>query len=155
MEGDGAHWLWRLDAQTWLHSAGTELRLAADHATSRRKALTHCRRAAGMALNGVLVRQAAHGWSRERCETVWGRSYVDHLRALGATATNCEPFDVASQEVAEAARSLMEIPLQPGAGLISLRRGTAEGVEGALLHCGALVDACRRIVGGEPTPRPN
>ena len=49
------HWLWRLDADAWLRAASTELAACEAHLDSRRTAVTHARRAAGMALNAVLV----------------------------------------------------------------------------------------------------
>ena len=49
------HWLWRLEASAWLVSAAREIELGRRHLDSRRKAVTHARRAAGMGLNGVLV----------------------------------------------------------------------------------------------------
>ena len=81
-ERDSEHWLWRFDAPSWLAAAHTELEQGRARVDSRRTAVTHARRAAGMALNGVLVEMVTRGWSVERCETAWGRSYIDHLRIL-------------------------------------------------------------------------
>src|SRR5690554_843546 len=121
---DSDHWLWRLSAHDWLEAAKREIELGRAQLGSRRTAVTHARRAAGMALNGVLVTMAARGWSRERCETVWGRSYIDHLRALASGLEDGrervrEPFDAAQ---AERCRALLNIPVMPPTGLIRLAR---------------------------------
>ena len=100
-ERDADHWLWRLSASQWIDAAVTELDQGEQRISSRRAAVTHARRAGGMALNGVLVAMAAKGWGRGRCEQIWGRSYVDHLRTLAGAASDDEgaarvrePFDL-------------------------------------------------------------
>jgi len=76
-QDDPAHWLNRLSAPAWLSAAENEL----DHLRAAlgrrayRPAVTHARRAAGMALNAVL-RLAPH----ER----WGRSYMEHVVAMAS-----------------------------------------------------------------------
>ena len=84
-------WLTRHDASAWLAAARHELAgLPTSTVTpgARRKAVTILRRGAGMALNGALM----HGWRAGRFDlataaTRWGRSYMDHLRALAGDAT--------------------------------------------------------------------
>ncbi|MDC0719362.1 hypothetical protein [Nannocystis bainbridge] len=144
-----AHWLWRLDADAWMRSALTELEAGADHVAARRTALTHARRAAGMALNAVLV-----AWARAQgtadalaaAESRWGRSYVDHLRLLG----DCRPEDQAPLEprAAEAARALMTIPVAVTTGpagseaLVQLHRGPNQAAQQGLDHARTVVHAC-------------
>jgi HEPN domain-containing protein len=96
---DPEHWLYRLDAGEWLRAAATELGHAyrALEARSHRPGLTHARRAAGMALNGVLVLAGEP-------DPRYGRSYVDHLRALAGDGE-------APERVRAAAGKLMETPI--------------------------------------------
>jgi hypothetical protein len=143
-EQDSDHWLWRLDAQGWLAAAEAELERGRAHASSRRTAITHARRAAGMALNAALVAMLARGWSRERCEHAWGRSYIDHLRAL-AGADEHEPFDV---DLAKRCRTLLEVPVMPPTGLVKLARSRDEAASEALDLASQIVRACAEIVAG-------
>ncbi len=102
--GDEQHWLYRLSADAWLSAADNEL-LQADQALQRRAirpAVTHARRAAGMALNAVLARTPEPDWP------AWGRSYMDHVVALATDAR-------APADVQEAARQLRDTPPQPPA----------------------------------------
>jgi hypothetical protein len=142
-EQDSDHWLWRLDAQGWLAAAEAELEHGRAHSTSRRTAVTHARRAGGMALNATLVAMQSRGWSRERCEHAWGRSYIDHLRALADTE---EPFDV---ELARRCRALLAVSVMPPTGLVKLARTRDEAASEALYLATQLVLACAQIV-GEP-----
>lgn len=102
---DPTHWLHRLSADEWLAAADTELRHC--RATLERRAfrpgVTHARRAAGMALNAVLVL---------RDDPRLGRSYLDHLVAL---STDTE----VAEDVRDAARTLRETQPAPPA-LITL-----------------------------------
>ncbi len=120
---DPTHWLHRLTAAEWLSAAATELghaQAAADR-RARRPALTHARRAAGMAWNAVLV---------DHPDERAGRSYMDHLLALAkqppddlqrAAAALCEtaatqpglvqlkaPGDAPDREVLRAAQAILE-----------------------------------------------
>jgi len=71
---DPTHWLRRFDADEWLLAADTELRHCEETLARRavRPAVTHARRAAGMAWNAVLVLTAdsaaalAGVWERAR-----------------------------------------------------------------------------------------
>jgi HEPN domain-containing protein len=97
---DPDHWLYRLTADEWLRAAEHELRRAerALTAKQRRAGVTGARRAAGMAVNGILV-------SSEEPDPNYGRSYMDHLTALRD--------DVSTHEtVRAAARALLEAPMQ-------------------------------------------
>lgn len=139
---DEGHWLWRLDPTRWLAAAEHELEQGQGAIASRRTAITHARRAAGMALNGVLVAMGSRGWPRERCESVWGRSYLDHLRVLAdADADMRGPLDAA---IAASAGALLAIPVQGGTGLVSLSRSRDEAAQRALALAATIVDAARR-----------
>jgi hypothetical protein len=96
-EKDPNHWLYRFDSREWLHAARHELAacIGALHLHEQKRAVAHARRAAGMALNGLLVEQP-----REK----WGRSYIEHLHALPG-----DP-DV-PHEVGIAATELLAAPL--------------------------------------------
>lgn len=148
-ERDSTHWLWRLAAHGWLAAAHTELVQGRTQLGSRRTAVTHARRAAGMALNATLVALSNRGWSRERCETAWGRSYIDHLRALATSLDAeqtglCEPFDV---EQCQRCRELLTIPVMPPTGLVPLARNKDEAAREALDTATALVRACAAVIG--------
>ena len=104
---DPSHWLHRLDAVEWLHAADNELSRA-EEALSRkqqRPGLAGARRAAGMAWNAVLVGAE---------DETYGRSYMDHLKALAAD-------ERAAEVVRAAARQLLEAPL--ATNLVPLGRG--------------------------------
>jgi HEPN domain-containing protein len=104
---DPTHWLHRLTSEEWLRAAENELgraRAALEHKQSR-AGLTGARRAAGMAWNAVLAIAPDDGY---------GRSYMDHLKALGDDAS-------VPDRVRESARALLRAPLQPE--LVTLGRG--------------------------------
>lgn len=138
---DSEHWLWRLDAPSWLEAARAELEQGSARVDSRRTAITHARRAAGMALNGVLVEMHARGWSAERCETAWGRSYIDHLRTLANASEGArEPFDAVH---CESCRALLSIAVVPSTtGLVRLGRSKDDAAAHALELAARIVHAC-------------
>jgi HEPN domain-containing protein len=72
---DPDHWLYRLSAEEWLRAADKELRAAREalHRKLQRQGVAGARRAAGMAWNAVLVLAL---------DESYGRSYMDHLKAL-------------------------------------------------------------------------
>jgi hypothetical protein len=145
--GDNDHWLWRLSAHAWLDSANHEIAQASDHLGLRRTAVTHARRAAGMALNAVLVAMSTRGWSREHCETVWGRSYIDHLRALAASPDADEsrgPFDT---QMFDQCRSLLSISVMPPTGLVRLAARKDEAASEAITTATAITRACASVIG--------
>jgi HEPN domain-containing protein len=90
-------WLFRLSSEEWLRAARNELELAYDRLQNkkRREGLTYARRAAGMALNAMLVK----GY-----EESYGRSYMDHLHALAVD-------DKVTAELREHARRLVYAPM--------------------------------------------
>jgi hypothetical protein len=113
---DPGHWLHRLTVGEWLAAADTEL-AHAEAALARRAfrpGVTHARRAAGMALNAVLV-----GAPDER----FGRSYMDHVNALADDEGAPEP-------VRAAARRLRDTPAAPPA-LVTLGRPDLAPLEAA------------------------
>jgi|GEM_PF-1320621 len=151
---DSDHWLWRLSAQDWLDAAARELEHGHEQLRSRRTAVTHARRAAGMALNGVLVTMITRGWSRERCENAWGRSYIDHLRSLAAGLEVGhehlrEPFDA---EQSARCRALLNVPVMPPSDLIRLARHKDEAAVTSLDTATALVHACAAVIDPERPP---
>jgi hypothetical protein len=147
---DQDHWLWRLSDHDWLDAARRELEQAREHLGTRRTAITHARRAAGMALNGVLVGMAARGWTRSHCESAWGRSYMDHLRAVADSAL-APMFDF---EQAERCRTLLAIPVMPPTGLIRLATRKDEAASQAVGLAGAIVEACAEAI-GRPQNQPD
>lgn len=109
---DASHWLFKFDADEWIRAAMGELRRAEDAFKSRnaRGGLAGARRAAGMALNGVLVVEP---------NEAWGRSYVDHLLALAREA------DVPAR-VREACAILNDASPPGPASLVTLRTSSAD-----------------------------
>ena len=101
---DPNHWLYRYSADEWLSAGMRELTAAkrsiAMHAS--RQGLASARRAAGMGWNAVL---ALHEVVDER----FGRTYVEHLRALADGISPLDSWDFpVPDEVRDAARRLLE-----------------------------------------------
>jgi HEPN domain-containing protein len=96
---DPNDWLHRLTTDEWLAAAATELTHVEETLVRRayRPAVTHARRAAGMALNAVLTLRA---------RPAWGRSYMEHVVAL---VDDAEIPDTPRA----AARTLRETPAAP------------------------------------------
>lgn len=103
---DPEHWLHRFSPDEWMRASMNELATAkssfARHAA--RPALASARRAAGMAWNAVLALEAEP-------DARFGRTYIDHLRALaeGAALDTSDPTPIPEQ-VRDAARRLMDDP---------------------------------------------
>jgi hypothetical protein len=117
-ERDPANWLRRHAPREWIQVGLAELRRAigAFEAKDMGAGLAGCKRAAGMALNGALIVEP---------NEAWGRSYVDHVRALGTDAG-----------VPEAVRSACRVLLEarpPNPHLLTLRvpGGNDRAVEAA------------------------
>lgn len=101
-EKDPAHWLRRLSADEWISASLGELRRA-EEAYARgdaRAGVAGCKRAAGMALNGALLVEP---------NEFWGRSYVDHVAALGKDETAPEPVRAACKVLLETRAPSTEI----------------------------------------------
>ena len=96
---DPAHWLHRFTPDEWLAAAATELEHCAETLARRaqRPAVTHARRAAGMAWNAVLALAE---------DPQFGRSYMDHVVALARDAG-------APDDVRAAAELLRDTPPAP------------------------------------------
>ena len=94
---------------------------------------------AGMAVNAVLVALGQDGDEALR----WGRSYLDHLRALAdADETRAHPLSAATRT---AAAQLLAIPVVPGASLVQLGHGPHSAAQRALAAARTLVDDCSRV----------
>lgn len=140
------HWLWRLDAPAWLRAAEIELGAGAANLRSRRTAITHARRGAGMALNAVLVALTVPPPEELR----WGRSYIDHLRAIaGADDPRRHPMSAQARTIAA---RLLTITVAPTAALVQLGRGPDSAAHEALELARALHDECAAIVRARPDP---
>jgi HEPN domain-containing protein len=118
-----------LTASQWLRAGLGEL-ASAERAFQERdqaRGIASCKRAAGMALNAALLVVP-----RER----WGRSYVDHLGALGREAT-------APAEVRAAATLLAELtPRSTGVVTIITKSRVEQWLEAArtvMAHAYAVV----------------
>ena len=150
MNDDTKHWLWRLPAQEWLAAAQVELEQGHTRRENRRAAVTHARRAAGMALNGVLVAMAARGWPRARCEHIWGRSYIDHIRALAKFEHEPEqraPFDAEQCQRCAALLAVQVMPATGKTGLVTLSR-SQDHAAGAALELGVAIQrGCAAVIG--------
>lgn len=144
---DDAHWLWRLDATGWMDAAAVELALAREHAAERRRAVTHVRRGLGMALNGVLVVMATRGWSRTDAESVWGRSYLDHLRAVADAEVTSVPLRTPDGDaIGPLFARILAVPVVQSGGLVRLGRRAGEDVEVLLRDADVAFHACERLV---------
>ena len=98
-------WLTRLSAEEWIRQGLIELQRAQARiaAHDRSAAVLGLRRASGMALNGALsVRWRA-----------WGRTYIDHLRAVA------HDEDV-PEIVRDAARLLNDVPVDKQPNVVRL-----------------------------------
>jgi len=105
------HWLWRHDAATWLNCSRNELNFAEAAISSRRKTLTHLRRCCGMALNAILHNQFDRNiWTREECESAWGRSYLDHLKRFDPDPST----SVLNPNARKYADQLLNVPFSQG-----------------------------------------
>ena len=105
-------WLTRLSAEEWIRQALSELQRAEARiaAHDRSAAVLGLRRAAGMALNGALsVRWRA-----------WGRTYIDHLRAI------VDDADV-PESVRDAARFLNDVPVDKRPDVVRLTPPSESG----------------------------
>jgi hypothetical protein len=126
-------WLSRYSAEEWLRQGVAELSRA-EQLLSRRErgaAISSLKRAAGMALNGALLKR----WPAGRPDS--GRTYVEHLQALSGDAK-------APAVVRDAARLLFETQAEAPTGIVRLTppSESARWVEAAktvMAHAYALV----------------
>jgi HEPN domain-containing protein len=124
---DPTHWLHRLDPDEWLAAAEVELAHCREALERRavRPGVTHARRAAGMAVNAVLVL---------REDPRFGRSYMEHVVAL------CTD-EGSPAEVREGAARLRDTAPAPPE-LVKLGRPDLGVLEAAR----TIVESCRRQV---------
>ena len=103
---DPEDWLRKHSPHEWIRVGLAELRraIAAFEAHDVAAGLASCKRAAGMALNGALV---------ARPNASWGRSYVDHVRALSTD-------EQVPTAVRDACKLLLEVR-PPNPHLLTLR----------------------------------
>jgi HEPN domain-containing protein len=132
---DPSHWLLRLSPDEWIRAGLSELEKARAQFKTKNPggAIVGLKRAAGMALNGALVR---------RPNDAWGRKYSEHLAALAADRSAPEEVRRAAQLVHEARA--------PSGPVVSLRTPS---------HDERLVEAARivmahayALVHGKPPP---
>ncbi len=92
---DAKHWLNRFTPQQWLTIGAQELAKAEEALRDRNlgAGVVGLKRAAGMALNGAL---------RVLPDRPWGRTYVEHLQAIGKAGDVPEEVRVAAQALAAA-----------------------------------------------------
>lgn len=108
-----ADWLDKFTPDEWIRAAMGEMRRAEEayRAKNARAGLAGARRAAGMALNAAL---------RVEPNDAWGRSYVDHLLAVGRDPN-------VPERVREACKHLMQTPLPGGGqGIVALRTSSSD-----------------------------
>lgn len=97
-----------------------------------------------MALNGVLVANFTNCRDLEATCTRWGRSYIDHLRAL-ATDVDLEAIQM-PRSAAIDARELLRIPLQNSQNLVQLSASPHQAALRALGLARSLVDAASSAI---------
>jgi len=126
---DPQHWLFKFSPDEWIAASLREARSAeaAFKMHNARAGLAGAKRAAGMALNAALILEP---------DVSWGRSYVDHLMALGRDGG-------VPEAVREACRVLLESPA-PGGQVVKLRtvRSDEKAMEAArdvMAHAYAVV----------------
>ena len=102
-ERDEKHWLFKLSPDEWIRAGQSDLKHAeqAYAANNPRAGLAGAKRAAGMALNGALIVEP---------DDLWGRSYVDHLMAVGRDAKVPERVREACRELTAAANGERTMP---------------------------------------------
>ena len=138
------HWLWRLDAHGWIAAARTELDHGRGRSSARRTALTHARRAGGMAINGVLVAWGdTHPDGPSAVEVVWGRSYQDHLRVV--SEAEGELLGPLPPDASSHARRVLR-PAIAAAPLVQLQPRAGDDVEQALQAAERLTDLCEETI---------
>jgi HEPN domain-containing protein len=107
---DPDHWLHRLSADEWLRAAEGELGRAREALAHKqqRSGVAGARRAAGMAWNAVMARLPDDEVER------WGRSYMDHLKALALDGAQPDELRAAAQALLEAPLATNVIPIGRG-----------------------------------------
>lgn len=126
---DPDHWLRKLSPREWIRAALGELSRAeaAYERRDGRGGLAGAKRAAGMALNGVLIAVP---------NETWGRTYVDHVAALAR--------DTSAPSAVQDACQLLLGERAPGSSLVSLHskgidQRVIEAARTVLAHAYAIV----------------
>ena len=119
--------------------------MAREALPSRRTSLTHARRAAGMALNAVLV---ARREGELEVTEIWGRSYLEHLRRLRPSTDPAEaaPLLGLPETVRAAAETLVRTPIMPPQGLVRLSREADPELAAAIEAAEGVSASCRLCV---------
>jgi len=119
---DPEDWLRKLTPDEWIRAAMSELRRAeaAYAGGDGRGGSAGVKRAAGMALNAALILEP---------DEKWGRSYLEHVKALAEDAR-------VPQAVRDACRVVLEAK-GPSGGVVSLRTPRANE---------AVVDAAKDVI---------
>ena len=135
-------WLARYSAPEWIRAAMRELKTSENSFAIRnaKAGIAGARRAAGMALNGVLVVSFREDW---------GRTYMEHLAALALDTT-------APAAVQTAARTLLDAQAPVAGGLIVLRASAfdervLEAAKDVIAHSFALVNRYEKLSSGVPS----
>ncbi len=110
-ERDAGHWLLKFSPEEWLDHALRELERAEAALRQHNAAASHAglKRAAGMALNAALI---------SRPNDSWGRTYVEHVRAVSQDGN-------APSSVRAAAAKLLQLPTA-ASSVVSLRTPSQE-----------------------------
>ncbi|MFO0659534.1 MAG: hypothetical protein U0165_06865 [Polyangiaceae bacterium] len=110
-ERDPSHWLYRLSPREWIQLALEELERAESYFTQNqaRAGYVSAKRAAGMALNGALIVAP---------DDSWGRSFVDHIHAVGRDERVPDAVREAAVRLASAE--------PPGGAMVTLRSRSGE-----------------------------
>lgn len=108
---DPDDWLTRLSPAEWMRAALADLRQAEAMLESRnaRGGIVGLKRAAGMALNAVLIVETREGW---------GRTYVEHLAGLSE--------DMTAPEAVRKSAALLSEAEPPGGDVVILRTKSKE-----------------------------
>jgi HEPN domain-containing protein len=114
---DASHWLHRLTSTEWLAAARNDLARArvALAGKDQRGGVTQARRAAGMAWNAWMAK-AAHA-SEDR----YGRSYMDHLKALSHDEDVPETVRAAAAALCDAKLNADLVQIGPGSTVLADR----------------------------------
>jgi hypothetical protein len=128
---DPEHWLYKHTPREWIHASLGELTQArnAFERKNGRAGLAGCRRAAGVAINGLLA-------LKDVADERYGRSYMDHLAGLARDSETIAP-------VQQAADLLLQSPM-PGGEVVVLRTVRSDerlidAAETIMAHCLAMV----------------
>ena len=109
---DDSHWLFKLSPDEWISAALSDMRRAEEayQAKNTRGGLAGAKRAAGMALNGVLILEP---------NELWGRTYVEHISAAAVDAA-------VPDRVREACREILDATMPGQTKLVALRISSTE-----------------------------